>query len=139
MPRLSFWFIGAALSYLLAGATAGASIMILGATGYQLPSWLLPLHIEFMLIGWSVQLAMGVAYWVLPRHKSEPARGNQLLARGAFVILNAGVLLAGLGRDMVPILGHGAELVGALAFAGSAWQRLPRSIAPRGKSLPIVG
>ena len=74
MPRLSFWFIGAALSYLLAGATAGASIMILGATGYQVPSRLLPLHIEFMLIGWSVQLAMGVAYWVLPRHKSEPAR-----------------------------------------------------------------
>jgi hypothetical protein len=90
-----------------------------------------------MLMGWSVQLAMGVAYWVLPRHKVEPARGNLGLAWGAFGLLNAGVLLAGWG--VTPILGHVAELLAALAFATSAWQRLPRSIAPRGRSLPIVG
>lgn len=143
MPRLSRWFLAWAMVYLLTGAAAGAALMLSRARGIAAPAWLLPLHIEFMLTGWSVQLAMGIAYWILPRHKVEPARGSPALAWSAFATLNFGVLLAVLGSGSLlrpaATLGHGAEAAGVLLFATGIWSRLPRSISLTGKSLPIIG
>jgi cbb3-type cytochrome oxidase subunit 1 len=59
---------------------------------------LLPLHIEFVLFGWTLQLAMGIAFWILPRFSHEPRYGNRVFAWLAFVLLNVGVLCAGLGQ-----------------------------------------
>jgi hypothetical protein len=143
MPFLSVMFIVAAIVQFALGALLGAIVMIGRALGYYpAVSWLLPLHIEFMLIGWAVQLAMGVAYWVLPRHRSGPERGDDRVTMLAFGLVNAGVLLAGLAgvaafSRWAP-LGHGLEILGGLAFGANMWHRLPRSIAPRGRSLPIM-
>lgn len=48
-----------------------------------------PPHVEFMLIGWTVQLTMGVAFWILPRFEGGVSRGAVGYAWFAFVLLNA--------------------------------------------------
>jgi hypothetical protein len=134
MPRLSRAFIRAALLYLLLGLTFGG--LMLANKGLNLsPSlWrLLPVHIEFLLLGWTVQLALGVAFWILPRFWEGAPRGNETGARLAFVLLNGGVLLAAaggwLGRPpALLIAGRAAEVAAVLAFAAHAWPRIvPRT------------
>jgi len=49
-------------------------------------------HVEFLLIGWTVQLTMGVAFWILPRFEGGTSRGAVGYAWLAFVLLNAGVI-----------------------------------------------
>jgi hypothetical protein len=85
------------------------------------------LHIELVLVGWTVQLALGVAFWLLPRWGTE--RGNEGLAWLAYACLNVGVLGAGIGQWLdgpafLPLLGRLAELLAALAFALHAWPRV---------------
>jgi heme/copper-type cytochrome/quinol oxidase subunit 1 len=130
MPRLSCWFIRASLLYLAVGFTFGAALLV--HKGIPLhPSlwWLLAPHIECMLLGWTVQLAMGVAFWILPRFLQGPERGNEAMAWLAFGLLNAGVLLAAGGwllgaPPAVPLLGRLAEAGAAMAFAVHAWPRI---------------
>ncbi|MCB0212230.1 MAG: hypothetical protein KDJ52_23010 [Anaerolineae bacterium] len=138
MPRLSIWFIRAALLYLAAGVTVGG--LLLGNKGLPVTPWLwlvLPLHVEFLLFGWIMQLVLGVAFWIFPRFWRS--RGNVTPAWIAFGLLNAGVWLAGLA----PILGNSAWLLllGRLAEAGAAlafglhiWSRIkpPGITAPPG-------
>lgn len=128
MPRLSVWCVRAAMLYLLVGVGMGA--LMLAAPALHLPGAVLqlrPFHAEMLLIGWMIQLAFGVAYWILPRDGST-GRGNQRLAWLAAVLLNTGVLATGTGMALgasAPILvaGRAAELLAALAFAGHAWHR----------------
>ena len=128
MPRLSVWFIRAALLYLITGFTFGA--LMLANKGLSLSPlfWrLLPIHVEVLLMGWIVQLALGVAYWILPRFRQE--RGNTQAAWAAFILLNTGIWLAGLsivfnGPPWVPLLGRLAEVAAAAAFALHAWPRV---------------
>jgi len=137
MPKLSVWMIRASLLHLSIGFTLGG-LMLLNK-GVPVEGWfwaLLPLHMEMLLIGWLVQLAMGVAYWILPRFYKYVAReetyadprGNVRLAWAAFVLLNAGVLLVGLagwwGGVGARIAGRAAEGLAALAFAMHAWPRI---------------
>ena len=99
MPLVSVWFIRSALLYLLAGFTLGA--LLLASKGLALPPELwrwLSVHLELLLVGWLVQLVMGVAYWIFPRFGMTPqARGREGLAWLALVLLNGGVWIACLG------------------------------------------
>src|SRR5262249_21113559 len=93
MPRLSVFMIPLALSYFTLGFAAGA--VLVADRGLELGAWahrLRPIHVEFLLIGWTVQLAFGVAFWILPRFRSVPERGRESLAWASFALLNAGVL-----------------------------------------------
>jgi hypothetical protein len=128
MPRLSRWFIRASLVYLSLGFTFGA--LMLFNKGVLLSVWLwqlLPAHIEFLLLGWTVQLAMGAAFWILPRFRSS--RGNEKAAWAAFILLNAGVWIVGMGRligmpSPLIVVGRAAEAGAAIAFAIHAWPRV---------------
>lgn len=130
MPRLSRWFIRAALLYLVAGFALGAMLLALKAGFVQPGLWrLLPAHIEFMLFGWIVQLTMGVAFWILPRFGHGPARGDERIAWLAFVLLNAGALAVGIGPAIgapssIALAGRVAEAAAAVAFAMHAWPRV---------------
>ena len=128
MPRLSVWAIRSALVYLALGVTCGALLLANKGVSLSPLVWrLLPVHIEFLLMGWILQLIMGVGFWILPRFHS--ARGNVRAAWLAYVLLNMGVLLAGLGPTLgasqfVALLGRSAEAGAALAFALHAWPRV---------------
>jgi hypothetical protein len=128
VPRLSCWFIRAALFYLFSGFTFGSLLLFHKGIPIHPLLWrLLPVHIEFLLIGWTVQLIMGVGFWIFPRFWRS--RGNEKPAWLAFGLLNIGVWLAGVGPvwgapGLVPFLGRLAEAGAAFAFAFHAWPRI---------------
>jgi len=57
---------------------------------------LLPLPVEVVLFGWTLQLGMGIAFWILPRFSQKPCYGHQPFNWAAFSLINGGVLGAGL-------------------------------------------
>ncbi|HXI35189.1 MAG TPA: hypothetical protein VNH63_13990, partial [Gemmatimonadales bacterium] len=74
---MSVWFVRSALVCLVLGFTLGGVMLAAKGTGdTALIPRLLPIHIELLLVGWMLQLAMGVAQWILPRF------GVQGVARG---------------------------------------------------------
>jgi cbb3-type cytochrome oxidase subunit 1 len=133
MPRLSVLFIRLALLYLLAGFTIGA--LMLANKGLPISPFLwllLPAHIEFLLFGWTVQLAFGVAFWILPRRVGG-SRGRVQLAWLALVLLNLGIWLAVLSvlpsfgqalADTMYLAGKLLQGLAAVAFAAQAWERV---------------
>ncbi|MCS7222409.1 MAG: hypothetical protein RML36_04080 [Anaerolineae bacterium] len=126
MPRLSCWLIRSSLLYLSIGFTLGGLMLSHKGVPLHPVVWrLLPAHIEFLLLGWILQLAMGVAFWILPRWGTE--RGNETLAWLAYGLLNLGVWMAGIGSLIgVPMVlaGRIAEVASAIAFAVHAWPRV---------------
>ena len=67
MPRFSIWTIRAALLYLATGFTLGALLLWNKGVTISPQIWrLLSTHIEFLIFGWTLQLVMGVAFWILP-------------------------------------------------------------------------
>jgi hypothetical protein len=96
MPRLSRWLIRAALIYLLVGFVLGGLLLSAkaGVVDSRIWIWLLP-HADILVAGWLIQLAMGMAFWILPRIR-EAGRGRVLLAWASFALLNVG-LVAGAG------------------------------------------
>ena len=129
LPPLTIWALRVALCYLGIGFSLGA--VMLGAQETPLAVTVLqlrPLHLELLLIGWTVQLAMAVAYWILPRHQGS-GREKRWLAVSALLLLNLGVVSVGVGAVLgVPrpilVAGRAAELTGALCFAAHAWSRV---------------
>ena len=130
MPFLSVLFVRTSLCWLAAGAVVGA--LLLASKAVPLPAdvfRLFHLHSEAVLVGWTVQLAMGVAWWILPKYPRLPERGPAAPLWVAWLLLNGGVLLAGVGRSVgassgVVMSGRVAELLAALAFAAAAWPRI---------------
>lgn len=129
MPRSSAWFIRASLAYLALGFTLGA--FMLANKGLALTGGLerfLAAHAEILLAGWLVQVALGVAYWILPRYTRGLPRGNQALAWFSLVSLNAGIMLAAVGEVFniawFVLPGRVLEAASVLAFLVVAWGRV---------------
>jgi hypothetical protein len=128
MPRLSVHFVRAALIYLALGLTFG--MLLLWNKGVLISPliWLLlPAHIEFLLMGWTVQLALGVAFWILPRWNTQ--RGDVRGAWAALILLNLGIWCVVLTPWLnlpywVLTLGRICEAAAAGAFALHAWPRV---------------
>lgn len=135
MPALSILFIRAALLWLIVGAGFGG-VLLAGKAGTAWGSLgaAVPAHAEVLLFGWMLQLAFGVAFWILPRDEQN-LRPRPSLAWSSFVLLNAG-LAAALSSRAWTLLGatpaprwilSGAAfafLAGAAAFAAHAWPRV---------------
>jgi hypothetical protein len=129
MPLVSVWFVRAALLYLGAGFTLGALLLANKGSGFAPHLWhWLPVHIELLLIGWFVQLVMGVAYWIFPRFgMTRAARGREGLAWLALALLNAGIGLDCFGllneRQSLVVGGRLAEVLAAATMAVNVWSR----------------
>lgn len=128
MPLLSAWLIRAALTYLLLGFTLGGLLLWNKGLPIHLALWrLLPAHMEFLLLGWTVQLVMGMAYWILPRfHTKRPLTGLVWLSFG---LLNSGIWLVAVGGfigsvEMTQLIGRALEASAVIAFASHAWLRV---------------
>ncbi|MCE7984709.1 MAG: hypothetical protein DYG89_26350 [Caldilinea sp. CFX5] len=133
MPRLSVWLIRTALLHLLAGFTIGALLLANKGVPLHPMLWrLLPIHIELLLLGWTLQLALGVAFWILPRFQNERPRAG--LAWVAYFLLNLGIGLvaASVFLVTVPALvfwGRLLEVGAAVTFALHAWPRVKPPMA----------
>jgi hypothetical protein len=132
MPRLSVWFVRASFIYLLLGFFFGALILAQKGISFCPPVWtLFPLHVEFLLMGWLVQLTMGVAFWIIPRFSSSAPRGPVGLVWLSFVFLNAGILITALQLWLSNALfiGRVAEVCAAILFVAGSWRR----VKPQGR------
>jgi hypothetical protein len=147
MPLLSRLLIRTALIWLAVGYTVGG--LLLAQKGFPLAAWLWSLrytHVHMLLVGWTIQLAAGVAFWILPRLDTSGSRGDERLVWWYYSALNAGVVLAALhdplvalaGRDALvlrsmPMLAGLLYLVAAILFVRHAW---PRIVAFRALARP---
>lgn len=127
---MGFWhylFVRAALLYLVYTA-------LLGTLFYLFPSLVGPFrpsHVHAGLVGFFLQMVMGVAYWMMPRPGG--LRQDRLEAF-TFLLLNAGLLLRLLlepfylmGREgLRPWLGlsGGLQLAATLVFAHAMTRRV---------------
>lgn len=139
LPQLSIWMIRAALLHLVAGFTIGALMLAAKGGAPTGAVWrLLPAHMDLLMLGWMAQLAMGVAFWILPR-LGRGRRGDVRPAWIGFLGVNAGVLLvvAHAGGVSAPgglIWGRTLEMVGLLAFSVHLWPRIRSAGTARARS-----
>jgi cbb3-type cytochrome oxidase subunit 1 len=130
MPRLSVWVVRTALLYLGAGFTLGALMLSNKGVPYEPLVWRLrPVHVECLIFGWMVQLALGVAFWIMPRFTQEPRRGNPAFGWAGYALFNLGVLTVSLGlwftwAGAALLLGRLTELAGAALFSANLWPRV---------------
>lgn len=130
MPRLSIWVIRAALVYLLLGFSFGGLLLVHKGQPLHPALWnLLPAHIEFLLFGWTAQLALGVSFWIFPRFARPPKRGNVRAAWTAVILLNAGVWLVSAAPWVnveagLTLAGRLCEAGAAAAYGLHAWPRI---------------
>jgi hypothetical protein len=135
MPRLTVWFVRTSLVYLLAGFTLGALMLAQeGISYFPLIFKALPVHIEFLLIGWLFQLAMGVAFWIFPRFglSSPRSRGNPTLILASFLLLNTGILTVALELwfSVALLIGRVLEIAAVVLYSIGLWQRVKPHGAP---------
>lgn len=130
MPRLSVWMVRTSFLYLVTGFTLGGLLLWNKGAPISPGVWsLLPAHIETLLMGWLIQLAMGVAFWILPRFERNPRRDNTHLAWAAYWFINAGIGVVVIGSLLtffqgLSLTGRLLEISGAVAFAAHAWPRI---------------
>ena len=130
MPPLSVFFVRSALLHLTIGFSIGA--LMLANKGINFSPWLWRLrgaHTELLLVGWLIQLALGVAFWIAPRFWEKPVRGNVTGARWAFGLLNLGVWLVALSAftpfpGALTLAGRILEVSAGAAFAWHLWPRI---------------
>lgn len=134
MPSLSQWYVRTSLAYLALGFTFGALMLANKGLAFNPALWrLLPAHIELLLIGWTMQLALGMAFWISPRFWEGPPRGNETGAWVAYFLINLGVWLVAArailnGPAWLTLVGRGSEAAAAVAFGLHIWRRIvPRS------------
>jgi hypothetical protein len=130
MPAPSRWMIRCALCYLLIGVAIGGLILTSKAYPSLVWSWtLLPIHIEFAIFGWIIQLTMGTAYWILPRFLSGDSRGNVGAAKGMVATLNGGIMINVITYlDVLPewgiVAGRLLETSAVVLFITLHWKRV---------------
>lgn len=73
----------------------GALLLVGPVLGWQGLRALGTTHGHILFVGWFVQFAVGIAYWLLPRKKSpaQPYGYNEKVAFVACYLLNIGLLL----------------------------------------------
>jgi hypothetical protein len=138
MPKLSVWMIRTALLHLGLGFALGALALWNKGLPISGDLWrLVGAHLDVLLIGWTAQLAMGTAFWILPRFSTTEAYtrghmasrfGNVRLAWFAYVLVNIGVVAAVTGAignwTGWIVLGRVCQLLAVVSFAIHAWPRV---------------
>jgi hypothetical protein len=134
---------------MLLGFIVGGLLLLAKAGLVDNRVWVwLPAHVDILLVGWMIQLAMGMAYWILPRlrfklNSDTLSRGRTWLAWVAFALLNIGLVVAAVFtlfsygvpdqiwlRNSFP-LGIVLQVVAMVIFAVYAWSRvIPVPVIP---------
>jgi hypothetical protein len=147
MDRISIYLVRAGLIWLVTGFTIGALML----SDRMLPGdwrlWFAPTHGHILFVGWFLQFAVGVGYWLLPRKRSpeQPDGYRVSTAFLAFAMLNAGLLLrvaveplertgrTGFALDAALVTSSILQLAAIIIIATQIWRRiLPRKRKAQG-------
>ncbi len=94
MPPLGRLMVRTALVWLLFGFLLGALVLANKGIEWWPALWRFRAsHAHILLVGWTVQFSIGVAFWILPR-LSGGSRGREGLVWLGYGALNAGVVAA---------------------------------------------
>ena len=144
MDPVSVRLVRASLLWLVAGFTLGALMLSDALVPGDWRLWFAPTHGHILFVGWFLQFAVGVAYWLLPRKRTpeRPFGYHERPAFAAFALLNAGLLLrvlaeppdrVGNGGDTVDIVlavSAVLQLAAIIIVASQIWPRIvPRPSA----------
>lgn len=139
MPPLSRWMLRCALINAWLGFGLASALLMEKGQPHLLPmvhlGWVLS-HVSLLLVGWMVQLAMGVSYWIFPRLPNTiTQRGRYGVAVLALVSLNGGVWGYAIGMIVMigwlEALGLTVQLVAILAYAYHSAPRIRRAITSK--------
>jgi hypothetical protein len=95
MDPISVKMVRAALIWLTIGFVFGGLMLADASLPGNWRGWFAPTHGHVLFVGWFLQFAVGVAYWLLPRQRTDtrPLGYNERAAFLSFAILNTGLLL----------------------------------------------
>lgn len=131
MPKLSVWMVRSALIYMGIGFLFGA--MLLAHKGIPLFTWtwrLIFLHVEMLIFGWTMQLVMGVAYFILPRfsQRGDKRYGAEHLGWWSYYLLNSGIILTVFAHwyvaEIFILIGRLLVLLAIGLFVAMIWERV---------------
>jgi hypothetical protein len=123
MDRTSIYLVRAALLWLVLGFGLGALMLSDALVPGDWRLWFAPTHGHILFVGWFLQFAVGVGYWLLPRKRTpeRPEGYNVTATLIAFGLLNSGLLL----RVIVEPLdrtGHGNDILDLMLAFSSVLQ-----------------
>lgn len=148
MDPLSSVMLRASLTWLLAGFVIGAAMLTDRALPGQWRLWMAPSHAHMLFVGWFLQFAVGVAYWLMPRRRSteRPLGYGERAAYLAVAALNLGLVLRIIAEPVertrlesnvtLALLSASAllQLAAALVFVAQLWPRVAaRPIRKKGE------
>ncbi|HLF03171.1 MAG TPA: hypothetical protein VI547_14405 [Anaerolineales bacterium] len=123
MPRLTRWFIKTALAYFVVGLLVG--VLVMARSVVALPALvgaLGPAYFHLLMVGWVMQLIIGVAFWMFPKFTTEQPRGSETLGWATYILLNAGLILRVIGEPANAV--QPQPLLGWLVAASAVLQWL---------------
>ncbi len=102
MPPVTRWFVKTSLVYLIAALLTGV-ILAAGALGADWPllTGLTPVYFHLFMVGWVLQMIIGIVFWLFPKYSKERPRGYEWLAWATYVLLNTGLLLRVAGEPLL--------------------------------------
>ncbi len=138
MDRLSIVMVRSSLIWLLAGVVIGSLMLVDRAIPGDWRLWMAPSHGHMLFVGWLVQFALGIAYWLMPRKRSpkRPLGYHEGLAISGNVALNVGLALRVIAEPLertghenvltLALLGGSSvlQLAAIAVFVGQLWPRI---------------
>lgn len=132
MPKLTRWFLKAALVYLILALCSGILFVLPNRTAI---AGLFPVYIHMLVFGWLTQLVFGVAWWMFPKYSSSNLRGHEWLGWTTFIALNLGLILRMIFEPLqnivsFPMVGWMLVIAAILqwlsgvAFVANTWPRV---------------
>lgn len=143
MDPLSALMLRLSLCWLVLGVIVGGVMLNAQVLPADWRAAIAPTHGHMLFVGWLVQFALGVAYWLLPRQRTpERPRGyGERLAYAAVIALNIGLLMRVAGEPaqnmdwpggwIAPTLTVSAilQVAAIVVFAIQLWPRVGIRIA----------
>ena len=138
MDRLSIIMVRCSLIWLLAGVVIGGLMLVDRAIPGQWVVWMSPSHGHMLFVGWFLQFALGIAYWLLPRQRSPelPVGYREPVALFGAVALNLGLLCRVIGEPMertgnasdvtlsLLAVSAGLQITAVAVFIAQLWPRI---------------
>ena len=123
MDRLTIIMVRSALVWLVIGIAVGGLMLVDRAIPGNWRGWFAPSHGHVLFVGWFLQFAIGIAYWLLPRKRTEtrPVGYAEGLGVLAVVMLNVGLACRVIAEPFERV-GNMSTLTLSLLFASALLQ-----------------
>jgi hypothetical protein len=139
MPQEARFFVKTSLVYLVGTFSLGAVLAFYEANGIGIPGVWMAVHAHLGLVGWLVNLVIGIALWMLPlnreRFPSTQGRYPPAAPILCYVLLNGGLIARIVAEPWMSLRGGPVaaaifaasgvlQTAGILVFAVIAWLRV---------------